>query len=65
MFSWFIAWRYACSRFITFAAFLLVSLSVAILIILLGVMEGFRTEMIEQDDQESVKWLRMYVALNL
>lgn len=47
-FTWFIAWRYACSRFITIAAFLIVSLSVAILIILLGVMEGFRTEMIDR-----------------
>ncbi|MBI4586457.1 MAG: ABC transporter permease [Planctomycetes bacterium] len=48
MFQWFIAWRYITSRFITLAAFLLVALSVAILIILLGIMEGFQNEMIER-----------------
>ncbi len=46
--SWFIALRYLSSRFITFASFLLVSLAVAILIILLAVMEGFKTELIER-----------------
>ena len=48
MFRRFLAWRYATSRFITVAAFLLVSLSVSILIILLAVMEGFKTEMIDR-----------------
>lgn len=48
MFKRFIAWRYLSSRFITLAAFLLVSVSVAILLILLGVMEGFRSEIIDR-----------------
>ena len=48
MFRKFLAWRYTTSRFITFAAFLLVSMSVSILIILLAVMEGFKTEMIDR-----------------
>ncbi len=48
MFRRFIAWRYLSSRFITLAAFLLVSLSVAILLILLAVMEGFQAEIIDR-----------------
>lgn len=48
MVNWFIATKYISSRFITFAAFLLISLGVAILIILLAVMEGFKTEMVSR-----------------
>lgn len=48
MTAWFIARRYLVSRFVTAAAFLLISLSVAILIILLAVMEGFKTDMVER-----------------
>jgi lipoprotein-releasing system permease protein len=48
MVAWFIARRYLASRFITFAAFLLVSLSVSMLIILLAVMEGFKSEMMDR-----------------
>ena len=45
MYRWWIAYKYICSRFITVAALLAVTLSVAVLIIVVAVMEGFRSEM--------------------
>jgi lipoprotein-releasing system permease protein len=45
MYRWFIALRYLTSRFITFAALLVVASGVALLIVILSVMEGFRTDL--------------------
>ena len=45
MYRWWIAYKYICSRFITVAALLAVTLSVTVLIIVVAVMEGFRSEM--------------------
>src|SRR5258705_2994287 len=45
MYRWFIAFKYSTSRFITFAALLIVSSAVALLIVILSVMEGFRTDL--------------------
>lgn len=45
MYRWWIAYKYICSRFITVAALLAVTLSVMVLIIVVAVMEGFRSEM--------------------
>ena len=45
MYRWWIAYKYICSRFITVAALLAVTLSVTVLIIVVAVMEGFQSEM--------------------
>ena len=45
MYRWFIAFKYLTSRFITFAALLIVAGGVALLIVILSVMEGFRSEL--------------------
>src|SRR5882672_2104705 len=45
MYRWFIAFKYITSRFITFAALLIVSSAVALLLVILSVMEGFRTDL--------------------
>ncbi|HLU49946.1 MAG TPA: ABC transporter permease, partial [Planctomycetota bacterium] len=47
MFRWFIAYRYLF-RLITLAALLAVTYSVAVLIVVVSVMEGFRTELEER-----------------
>jgi lipoprotein-releasing system permease protein len=44
LYRWFIALKYLRSRFITFAALLIVASAVALLIVILSVMEGFRTD---------------------
>lgn len=44
MFRWFLAFRYLFSRAIPFAALIVVAASVALLIVIVSVMEGFRTE---------------------
>jgi lipoprotein-releasing system permease protein len=44
VYRWFIALKYLRSRFITFAALLMVASAVALLIVILSVMEGFRTD---------------------
>lgn len=46
MVSWFIAFRYIFSRVTTFAALLVVATSVALLIVIVSVMEGFRSELL-------------------
>lgn len=43
MYSWFIAYKYVVSRLITVVALLAVTFSVAVLIVVVSVMEGFRT----------------------
>ncbi len=48
MYGWFIAFKYLVSRFITFAALLTVASGVALLIVILSVMEGFRTDLQER-----------------
>jgi ABC-type lipoprotein release transport system permease subunit len=45
MYRWFVAYKHISSRLITFAALLGVTLSVAVLIVVVSVMEGFRSEM--------------------
>src|SRR5262245_51964028 len=45
MYRWFIAHRYLFSRIITFAALLVVASSVSLLIVIISVMEGFRSEL--------------------
>ncbi len=45
VYGWFIAYKYLVSRFITFAALLTVASGVALLIVILSVMEGFRTDL--------------------
>jgi lipoprotein-releasing system permease protein len=45
MFQWFIALKYLTARFITFAALLTVASGVALLIVIMSVMEGFRTDL--------------------
>ena len=44
MYRWFIAYKHILSRLVTFAAVMAVTLSVAVLIIVVSVMEGFRSE---------------------
>src|SRR5262245_23085728 len=48
MYRWFIALKYLTSRFITFAALLIVASAVALLIVILSVMEGFRTDLMDR-----------------
>jgi lipoprotein-releasing system permease protein len=45
MYRWFIAYKYIFSRLITFGALVVVASSVALLIIIVSVMEGFRSEL--------------------
>ena len=45
MYRWFISYKYIFSRVITFAALVVVASSVALLIIIVSVMEGFRSEL--------------------
>jgi lipoprotein-releasing system permease protein len=45
MYRWFVAYKHIASRLITFAALLGVTLSVAVLIVVVSVMEGFRSEL--------------------
>jgi lipoprotein-releasing system permease protein len=45
MFRWFIARRYLFSRIITFAALVVVAASVSLLIVIVSVLEGFRSEL--------------------
>lgn len=45
MYRWFIAHRYLFSRIITFAALLVVASSASLLIVIISVMEGFRSEL--------------------
>jgi lipoprotein-releasing system permease protein len=45
MYRWFITWRYLLSRIISFAALVVVAASVALLIVIVSVMEGFRSEL--------------------
>ena len=44
MYQWFLTFRYLFSRAIPFAALVVVASSVALLIVIVSVMEGFRTE---------------------
>lgn len=48
MYRWFIATKYIFSRIMTFAALFAVALSVALLIIVISVMEGFRSELVNR-----------------
>ena len=45
MYQWFLAKRYLFSRFITFAALVVVAASVSLLIVIVSIMEGFRSEL--------------------
>ena len=45
MYRWFMAYKYVFSRITTFAALVVVALSVALLIVVISVMEGFRSEL--------------------
>ena len=45
MYRWFIAYRYLVSRIISFSALVVIAASVALLIIIVSVMEGFRSEL--------------------
>lgn len=45
MYRWFLVYRYLFSRFVSFAALLVVASSVALLIVIVSVMEGFRSEL--------------------
>jgi len=45
MYRWFIALKYLTSRFITFIALMIVAISVAVLIVILSVMEGFQADL--------------------
>ena len=48
MYRWFIALKYLTARFITFAALLIVASAVALLIVILSVMEGFRSDLMDR-----------------
>jgi lipoprotein-releasing system permease protein len=45
MYRWFIVYRYLFSRVISFAALMVVAASVALLLVIVSVMEGFRSEL--------------------
>lgn len=45
MYRWFLAKKYLFSRFITFAALLVVASSVSLLLVIVSIMEGFRSEL--------------------
>lgn len=45
MYRWFIAYKYLFSRIITFAALVAIAASVALLLVIVSVMEGFRSEL--------------------
>ncbi len=45
MYRWFIAHRYLFSRIITFAALVVIAASTSLLIVIISVMEGFRSEL--------------------
>ncbi len=45
MYRWFIAHKYLFSRIITFAALVVIAASISLLIVIISVMEGFRSEL--------------------